>query len=329
MTSSSAVNGGDSRSLSDLRFAPHSPGSPVGSARIHRMSCGDVECGVHVSVSGETTGDAAESRLALSRLRRDMPARRASLARIRRVHLLHPAGSLVLRPGRQQAPSRPGDLPIQPGRPALSPGKATLEQHEATLAAGAQAWDVQQFARGQGGANSDAAVYTHDLACSRTGNGRRDRGECDVPAARAVAGDPVGLRFRDRAPRFAERRTAVGSPEKPVHRLVEVAERLLLHGLAAITQPAELTARLGELAALLQVAGRALPAGPPPRLLLDGQVLARPSVRAVRSEDGFLLRRWSEPVAGNFSILSATLSERGERRFLSGINAGVSAPRFS
>jgi len=98
-----------------LRFALHSPGSPVGSARLHRMPCGDVDSSVHISVEREPAGPAPEPRLALSRFRRYVPARPAPLTREHRANLLNPAGSLLLQPGNQQSPPRPGQLPVQPG----------------------------------------------------------------------------------------------------------------------------------------------------------------------------------------------------------------------
>ena len=93
----------------------------------HRMPCGDVPGRVHISVAGEIAGDAGEEGLALAALRCDMPARRATLARVRGTDLLHPAGCLVLQAAHQQAPARGQDAPVQAGFlsdiPAGRPGR--------------------------------------------------------------------------------------------------------------------------------------------------------------------------------------------------------------
>ena len=65
----------------------------------------------------------SEARLTLTRLRVHLPARRAPLARVMRLDLLHPAGRLVRQPTHQQAPPRTQDPPVQPGlRPDVRPG---------------------------------------------------------------------------------------------------------------------------------------------------------------------------------------------------------------
>src|SRR4051794_12590855 len=79
------------------------------------MPCGDIPGRVHVSVTGETAGDAGEEGLALAALRCDVPARRATLASERGTDLLHPAGRFVLQSPRQQSPARGQDAPVQAG----------------------------------------------------------------------------------------------------------------------------------------------------------------------------------------------------------------------
>ena len=64
----------------------------------------------------------------------------------------------------------------------------------------------------------------------------------------------------------------VGRVEERGHRPGEVPQRLLLHHLAARSQPRVLRPRPGELPTLLQVARGALAAGAPVRVLLHGQV---------------------------------------------------------
>src|SRR5487761_1843243 len=66
-----------------LRFAVHGPGIPVASPRFHGVPRRDVACRVHVRVAGVPAGRAPEDRLALAVLPGDVPARTATLARVR------------------------------------------------------------------------------------------------------------------------------------------------------------------------------------------------------------------------------------------------------
>ena len=67
----------------------------------------------------------------------------------------------------------------------------------------------------------------------------------------------------------------------------------------------------------------------PVRVLLDGQVLARPGMAAVVPQHGLLGGRGVQPVPGHANTLSDTTDISGEvkRRFLAGLKAGVSTPR--
>ena len=101
-----------------LRFAVHRPGNPVASPRSHDVPRRDVDSRVDISVAGETAGSAPEHGLALTRVPVHLPARRAPLARVMRLDLLHPVGRLVLQP----ATSRPHPEPKMPRfSPALAP----------------------------------------------------------------------------------------------------------------------------------------------------------------------------------------------------------------
>ena len=98
-----------------MRFAVHRPDRSIASPRSHGVSRRDVPGCVHVSVAGETTGRAYEARLALTRPRVHVPARRATLAREVRLDLFDPSAGLVFQPTHQQSPARPQDLSIEPG----------------------------------------------------------------------------------------------------------------------------------------------------------------------------------------------------------------------
>ena len=89
-----------------MRFAVHRPGNPVASPRSHGVPRRDVHGRVHISVAGETAGSAPEHGLALTRAPVHLPARRAPLARVMRLDLLHPARGLVLPAGAPAAPTR-------------------------------------------------------------------------------------------------------------------------------------------------------------------------------------------------------------------------------
>ena len=118
--------------------------------------------------------------------------------------------------------------------------------------------------------------------------------------------------------------------EERLHRLREVPQRLLLDHLGACPQPVVFRTGGGELSALLQVAGRALAAGVPVRVLLDGEVPHVPGLRAVVPEHRlFLGGRGDHAVSGHANTLASATDISGEvkRRLLPCLTAGVSTPR--
>jgi hypothetical protein len=97
-----------------LRFTVRRPASAEVSPCCHRPSGGDIACGVHVSIArARIAGDALENRLALAVFRRDMPALRASLRRIRSRNKFEPPSSFVLQPGNQQSPCLAVNLTVE------------------------------------------------------------------------------------------------------------------------------------------------------------------------------------------------------------------------
>jgi hypothetical protein len=68
----------------------------------------------------------------------------------------------------------------------------------------------------------------------------------------------------------------------------------------------------------------------PVGVLLDGQVPYVPGVAAVVTQHCFLGGRGEQPVPGHTNILSsnADISREVTRRFLPGLKAGLSTPRF-
>ena len=208
---------------------------------------------------------------------------------------------------------------------ALGAGQPLLQDRQPLGLTVAQARGVQQFTGRQCRRHRNTAVDTHHAALTRTGDRIRDVGERDMPAASPIAGDPVGLHpLRDR-PRQAEahpanpghphptepavqtlkvtrfdrnlpesllhtgftpRRAAMRSVEKVAHRLREVPQRLLLHGLRASRPVVPGTGR-SQLSTLLVVTRRAA-TGLPMQLLLDGQVPHVPGVATMLGQHRLL-----------------------------------------
>src|SRR5246127_3902195 len=98
----------------ELRFTVRRPASAEVSPCCHRPSGGDVACGVHVGVARpRPAGHALENRLALTVFRRDVPAVRASLRRVRRWNEFKPPKGLALQPSHQQPPPLATDLTVE------------------------------------------------------------------------------------------------------------------------------------------------------------------------------------------------------------------------
>ena len=98
-----------------MRFTVRRP--PIGevSPCCHRPSGGDIACSVDVGVAPTgTAGFALENRLALAVSGCDVPARGASLRRVRSQDLFDPAGSLVLQSCDQLAPAASVDGAVEP-----------------------------------------------------------------------------------------------------------------------------------------------------------------------------------------------------------------------
>ena len=94
-----------------VRRPPNGEVSPCG----HRPSGGDVACGVDVGVAPTGSADfALEDRLALAVPGSDVPARGATLRRIRGRDLLDPTVSLVLQTRDELTPATSADRTVEP-----------------------------------------------------------------------------------------------------------------------------------------------------------------------------------------------------------------------
>ena len=188
---------------------------------------------------------------------------------------------------------------------------------------------VQQFASRKRGRYSNSAVNADHTPIARPDNRGGNVREGDMPAARAIAGHPVGLHtHRHRARQAKTHPTDLGHPhptkaavqslhvmrlhrdlpkpfmhtrlappratmrtgEKVPHSLCEIPQRLLLHRLTSTTKPRVLGTRFRQLRALLQIAG-SLAARLPMLLLLDCQVPHIARIPAVPQQCFLLLRR--------------------------------------
>jgi hypothetical protein len=143
----------------------------------------------------------------------------------------------------------------------------------------------------------------------------------DVPLLGALARDAEPFM----ATGFSPRRHPMRPLEETPHGLREVAQRLLLDGLASFAQPWVLGPRGGELPGLLQVARRGLPPWTPPRLLLHRQVPHEPGVRAVTGQNSLLFDRRPKTVSSHANMIAN--NEGRERRFHFGL-ARASTPHF-
>jgi len=96
-----------------VRFTVRRPANAEVFPRGHRPAGGDVACSVDVGVAPSSGADfALENRLALTVPRSDVPARGASLRRVR--NLFDPTMSFVLQTRGQKAPTAAADSSVQP-----------------------------------------------------------------------------------------------------------------------------------------------------------------------------------------------------------------------
>ena len=104
---------------------------------------------------------------------------------------------------------------------------------------------------------------------------------------------------------FAPRRTTVGAVKVVAHRLGEVPQRLLLHGLGSGCQPVVFGAGRGQLGTLLVVAGRSATRLPVP-LLLDSKIPHKPGMTTVIDQYRRLLNAGKQPKPAHTNNLGNT-----------------------
>jgi hypothetical protein len=215
----------------------------------------------------------------------------------------------------------------------LGAGEPLLQHLQTPGLTPAQTRYLQQLTGRQRRRHDNATVDTDHAAVARTGNGVRDVGERDMPAAGPITGDTVGLDARGNQPRHAETHPAhlrhpnptepavqtldvmpfhrdlpepfvhisfappwatVRTVEEIPHGLGEIPQRLLLHRLTPGTKPPVLGTGLGQLRCLLNVAGSPAPR-PPMLLLLHRQIPHVPRIPTMRQQCLLLLRDGQQP----------------------------------
>ncbi len=252
---------------------------------------------------------------------------------------------------------------------ALRPGQTPLQSSEPSGFTGPQARSVQQLAAGQRDRCRHAAIDTDNAAVGGSGNRLGDRGESDVPAPRSIhsdavrlhrggdsagppeshptdlgypdlsvsAGEPVDVVwFESNLPEslipagLSPRWAPVGAVEEVSHRLGEVAQRLLLHGLRSGCQPVVLGAGRRQLGTLLVVPG-CLAAWLPVLMLFHGQIPHKPGMPTVLGQCSRLLRAGKQPKPAHRKKLGVTtdnLSKGGTRRFHPRRKPGACTPQI-
>jgi hypothetical protein len=213
-----------------------------------------------------------------------------------------------------------------------------------------------------------AAIHAHHAAITGPRDGFGDGSKSDVPAPRPIQGHSVRLHHVGDGARPAEAhppdlryphlpvaaaepfdvarfepdlaepfmraglapgRATMSAVKKVAHRLGEVAQRLLLHGLRSGGKPVVFGAGLRQLGTLLVIAGR-LATWLPVLLLLYGKIPHKPSMATVFGQYRRLLGTGKQPKSAHTKNLGSTTDNPSKRReavFPPPAKARVSTPQ--
>ena len=255
-----------------------------------------------------------------------------------------------------------------PSRSALPPSQTPLQSAKPFGLAGTKARSAEQLPAGQGNRDRYAAVNSDDAAIAGSRYRVGDGGKSDVPAPRTIQGDPVrlhgvsdGARPAEAHPPdlgdpylpvaavepfnvarsntdlpesfmlagFAPRGATVGAVKEVAHRLGEVPQRLLLHGLRPACQPVIFSAGRGQLGTLGVVPGRLATWLPVP-LLLYGKIPHKPSMTTVLAQCRCLLKTGKQPKPAHTNNVGSTTDnpdKGGKWRLVPRPKPGVFAPQ--
>jgi hypothetical protein len=270
--------------------------------------------------------------------------------------LFHPVTAAICYSGVHPRDSELGSRP--PLRSASRPSKTLLQPAESLGFTHTETRSMQKLPVGQGSRNRNAAINTHRAAITGSRNRFGNARKSDVPASRAIKSDSIGLygvgdvarpaelhptnlgylylpiaaaepldvtRFDCDLPESFMRAglapgwATMSAVKKVAHRLGEVPQRLLLHGLRPGCKPVVFGAGRGQLSTLLGVCGR-MATWLPVALLLDGKIPHKPSMATVLAQRGRLpkARKQPKPTHNNNNLGSTTDNQLkgGKRRFL-------------
>ena len=234
--------------------------------------------------------------------------------------------------------------PFATVRATLAARKPLLQNPQPLRLTRAKTGRVQQFAGRQRSRHRHPAVNADHDAVARTGDGIGNVRKRDMPAARPITSNPVGLHttwHRPRQPKphptdlryphptkaaiqpldlirlqtdlpkpfmhtgFAPRRTTMRTGEEIAHRLRKIAQRLLLNPLTSGAKPGVFGPGLRQLRALPRVTRRLAP-GLPILLLLHRQIPHIPRVPTMPQQRLLLLRSRQQPKPRHIRTVTAT-----------------------
>ena len=281
--------------------------------------------------------------------------------------LFHPVTAAICFTGAQPGNGQPRSR--APVRSVSRPGQTLLQSAQSLSFTSTKPRNTQQLPGGQRHRHRHAAINADHAAVTGSRDGSGDGGKSDVPAPRSIQSDAVGLhrvgdvagppephptdfrypylrvaaaeplevaRFESDLPKpfvptdLAPRRATVGAVEKVAHRLREVSQRLLLHGLRPGRQPLVFGAGRRQLATLLVVTGR-LAARLPVLLLLYGQIPHKPGMATMLGQYCRLLNARKQPKPAHTRNIGASTdntSKTGTRHFLPRLKPRVSTPQI-
>jgi hypothetical protein len=282
--------------------------------------------------------------------------------------LLHPVTAAICFPGAQ--PGNGQLCSRSPVRSASGPGQTPLQPAQPLGFAGTKASNTQQLPAGQRNRYRHAAIHTNHAAVIGSRDRVGDGSKSDVPPPRPIQSDSVRLhgvgdaarppephptdlgyphlpiaavqprdvaRFESDLPksfmlaRLAPGRATVCAVKEIAHRLGEVPQGLLLHGLRPGRQPVVFSAGAGQLGTLLVVSGR-LATWLPVLVLLHGEIPHKPGMATVFGQYCRLLKAGKQAKPAHINNLGRTTDNRskgGKRRFLPHLKPGVSTPQIS
>src|SRR5450756_1232890 len=231
-------------------------------------------------------------------------------------------------PAARPSSRRPGAISTRPGatstaaptggRPGARPAGTRASGSSADRPAGSAGSTVAgprsecRSSAGSGSGSAGPSPYAKSYRVTRDSAGR----SADDPNALVPAG-------------LAPGRPPVGAAVEVAPGLVEIAQGLLLDGLAAGGQPGVLRPGLGQLPTLRgEVRGGLAAGGAVGVGLLPRQVPDEPGLRAVPEQRRLLRRRRGQAEPGHPPSLSAGSDNPADRAFLPALNGGASSPGY-